>query len=87
MNSGQTEIEKLKRENAVMLAMIAAKINEKEHLPNLNSAEFVRQLGRFISGPEFRPLLVRFSEVKEIMRKASATALETQIRVGRTASG
>ena len=77
-----SEREKVQREHAIMLAMLASVINHHwREVPPLNSSTFIRDLARYVTGPEYTPILIRLSEAKEILRKASHVALQTQTGV------
>jgi hypothetical protein len=82
----EKSFEKLKREHAIMLAMLAARLNENEELPSMNSKAFIRDLAHFANEPEFKHLMMRLSEMKEVIRQALEVALETRILTGRIGS-
>lgn len=78
-----TDAEKLKREHAIMLAMLAAKLNEHEHLPSINDPTYTGWIRRFTEMPESRPLGISLPELGEVFQKALQVALETRNRIGR----
>lgn len=78
-----TEAEKLRRERAIMLAMLAKRLNVYRHLPSINNPTFIRWIGRFADKPECRPLRLRVPEAVAVFQKALQVALDTRIRVGR----